>query len=145
MAGRVIFAHTHMHVYILASREGRTYVGFTVDLAHRLRQHNGELVGGATRTAQYRPWTVIAHVTGFATKRQALQFEWALQHTRKSLALKHLVKGVRGLGPQGSPKRRMNELSLALLHSSWRALPLALHVKAEFAHHFLGLPFSLYA
>lgn len=45
-------------VYVLVSGRGRTYVGIATDVARRLRQHNGELVGGARATRGHRPWAV---------------------------------------------------------------------------------------
>lgn len=71
-------------VYVLrhAALPGRGYVGATVDLARRLRQHNGELAGGARRTARARTagaWTLLASVHGLQTYRNALRFEWALK------------------------------------------------------------------
>ena len=39
-----------MFVYMLESSDGATYIGATVDLNRRLRQHNGEIKGGAKRT-----------------------------------------------------------------------------------------------
>ena len=43
-------------VYIL--RNGKSlYVGATIDLSHRIRQHNGELSGGAHRTSTKGPGT----------------------------------------------------------------------------------------
>ena len=50
-------------VYVLVSRAGRTYVGIATDVRRRLRQHNGELAGGARATRPGRPWTV-AQVAG---------------------------------------------------------------------------------
>ena len=38
------------YVYLLKSTKGTTYVGATVNLERRLRQHNKELVGGAKAT-----------------------------------------------------------------------------------------------
>ena len=37
---------TTFFVYLLECTDGATYVGATVDLDHRLRQHNKELKGG---------------------------------------------------------------------------------------------------
>ena len=56
-------------VYLLTATNGNTYVGATVDLQRRLRQHNKELVGGAHATgikvSQGESWTRAAHVSGF--------------------------------------------------------------------------------
>ncbi|MFY7728050.1 MAG: GIY-YIG nuclease family protein [Flavobacterium sp.] len=76
------------YVYLLISTNGNSYVGATVDLNRRLRQHNKELKGGARATsvkvAQGETWTRVAHVSGFPTWQAALQFEWRWkQLTRK--------------------------------------------------------------
>ena len=75
-------------VYLLVSTSGSTYVGATVDLDRRLRQHNKEIKGGAHATgakvAQGESWTRAAHVSGFPDWPAALQFEWRWkQLTRK--------------------------------------------------------------
>jgi len=55
------------YVYILESSDkASTYVGATINLDHRLRQHNKELVGGAHATsvkvAQGSSWRRVCHV-----------------------------------------------------------------------------------
>ena len=71
------------YVYLLVSTKGNTYIGATVDLNRRLRQHNKEIVGGAKRTgkkvAQGQSWTRVLHVSGFPSWSAALQFEWRWQ------------------------------------------------------------------
>ena len=66
-------------MYCLATVETpvRTYIGATVDLDRRLRQHNRELKGGAKRTtARPAQWYRVCYVSGFTSWRAALQFEW---------------------------------------------------------------------
>jgi structure-specific endonuclease subunit SLX1 len=63
-------------------------VGATVDLDHRLRQHNKEIKGGARATSAQvergETWERVCHVAGFPTWNAALQFEWRWkQITRK--------------------------------------------------------------
>ena len=76
-------------VYLLESSSKRaTYVGATVNLERRLRQHNKELSGGAHATgakvARGETWHRACHVTGFPTWQAALQFEWRFkQLTRR--------------------------------------------------------------
>lgn len=68
-------------VYAIQSSCGKkTYVGCTNNFARRIRQHNGELVGGARYTRGSK-WCPILHVAGLK-KREALQLEWAMKHKR---------------------------------------------------------------
>ena len=70
-------------VYIL--RNGKSlYVGATIDLSHRIRQHNGELSGGAHRTSTKGPgWVCLLYVQGFQSRTESLQFEYALKREAK--------------------------------------------------------------
>jgi structure-specific endonuclease subunit SLX1 len=77
------------YVYLLVSTKGTTYVGATVELRRRLRQHNQELKGGAKITgravAKGQKWSRVCYVTGFLTWKCALQFEWKWKFlTRKT-------------------------------------------------------------
>lgn len=68
------------YVYLLLSSDNCTYVGATVDLDKRLRQHNKEIKGGAIATSNKvlkgETWIRVAHVEGFPDWQAALQFEW---------------------------------------------------------------------
>lgn len=68
--------------YLLESTTGKTYIGVTVDLDRRLRQHNREICGGAAATCG-ETWHRIMHVAGFPSQGEALRFEWAWKHISK--------------------------------------------------------------
>jgi predicted GIY-YIG superfamily endonuclease len=61
-------------------------VGVTNNMDRRLRQHNGQLSGGAKYTSSTgrQPWHVVCTITGFRGKVEALQFEWALHHAQRT-------------------------------------------------------------
>ena len=67
-------------VYVLRS-EARsvTYVGIARDVARRLRQHNGELKGGAKSTRAARPWQVVVTHGPFESRGEAQRIEYALK------------------------------------------------------------------
>ena len=70
--------------YLLKSTTTRkTYFGYTKNVSKRLRQHNGEIKGGAKATRYGRPWIIICVITGFPDKTTALQFEWRNHHPLK--------------------------------------------------------------
>ena len=76
-------------VYLLESTRGTTYVGATVNLNRRLRQHNKEIKGGAKLTGRAVDkgfkWRRVCYATGFTTWKCALQFEWKWKFlTRKT-------------------------------------------------------------
>eukprot|EP00742_Colponemidia_sp_Colp-10_P014404 GILJ01016357.1.p1 GENE.GILJ01016357.1~~GILJ01016357.1.p1 ORF type:complete len:195 (-),score=20.95 GILJ01016357.1:41-625(-) len=80
--------------YILRSHTtnppcNKTYCGKTNRYKERLREHNGEVVGGAYFTRAHRPWRPLCYISGFQNQRQALQFEKAVKvaKPRKSLVL----------------------------------------------------------
>lgn len=80
------------YVYLLVSTSGATYVGATIDLDHRLRQHNKEIKGGAHATsvkvARGEIWRRHCYVSGFPTWQSALQFEWRWKQIYRKLTRK---------------------------------------------------------
>ena len=70
------------YVYWINS-EQRNYIGATTDPKKRLRQHNGEIQGGAYKTSKAGPWSYECVINGFRTWREALQFEWAFKFYTK--------------------------------------------------------------
>jgi len=63
------------HVYILCCADGSLYTGVARDLDRRLRQHNGDLVGGPKYTSGRRPvrllWSESAADRSSAQQREA--------------------------------------------------------------------------
>ena len=78
-----------MFVYLLESTNGATYVGATVDVDRRLRQHNKEIKGGAHATSakvnKGETWSRICYVEGFPDWQAALQFEWRWKQLSRKL------------------------------------------------------------
>lgn len=66
--------------YIIANGN-YTYAGVSPTPDKRLRQHNGEIKGGAKyTTGRGSGWKHICLISGFKNKIQAMQFEWAVKH-----------------------------------------------------------------
>lgn len=64
--------------YIINS-DNHTYCGYTKNPIRRIRQHNGEIVGGAKAT-RGKQWNFMMLMTGFETSNNALSCEWRLKH-----------------------------------------------------------------
>ncbi len=79
-----------MFVYLLVSSDGSTYVGATVDVDRRLRQHNKEISGGAHATgikvAKGETWRRHCYVKGFPDWQACLQFEWRWKQLSRKLS-----------------------------------------------------------
>ena len=68
-------------IFYIIENSGYTYAGVSPYYQRRLRQHNGEIKGGAKYTISKGPgWKHICLVSGFRNKIEALQFEWAVKH-----------------------------------------------------------------
>lgn len=68
------------YCYLLHTSEGQTYVGATTDPDRRLRQHNGEISGGARATGikvqQGLEWNIVCYISNIPEWRSTLQIEW---------------------------------------------------------------------
>jgi structure-specific endonuclease subunit SLX1 len=113
-------------VYLLLSSDNATYVGATVDLDRRLRQHNKEIKGGAFATGakveKGETWIRVCHVEGFPSWPAALQFEWRWkQITRKiTVSTNPLHRRIIALKQLLSLER---STSKAMKFSEWPELP----------------------
>lgn len=72
--------HSYVCYCLQSVSTNKTYVGVTNNLQRRLRQHNGELKGGAKYTSVGGPWTLAMLVGPFGTYQHALHFEWHWKH-----------------------------------------------------------------
>ncbi len=81
------------YVYVIQSQMPRTtakgkpaegfyYVGCTTNVERRLRQHNGEIAGGAKYTAKYRPWVLMCVYCTYANRSEAMRAERAVKKLR---------------------------------------------------------------
>lgn len=105
-------ANLYYCMYILQSetKPARTYCGITNNRMRRIRQHNGELVGGAKQTRSDRPWRMVMVLNGFESKDDAQRFEWSMHHPR----VRRLRK------PHTGVDGRLNCMRQLLLeHAAW--------------------------
>jgi len=107
------------YVYLLLCSNNATYVGATIDLTRRLRQHNKEIKGGAIATTSKvnmgETWIRACHVEGFPDWQAALQFEWRWKQLSRQISDKKLKP----------LEKRMKALKtlLALDRSTTKAIP----------------------
>lgn len=62
------------YVYILECSDGSFYTGIANNLEKRLKEHNGELKGGAVYTRSKRPVKLV-HFEEYETRKEALKRE----------------------------------------------------------------------
>jgi predicted GIY-YIG superfamily endonuclease len=80
------------YVYLLVnSTKKNSYVGATVNIDKRLRQHNMEIKGGAiattTKVKNGDKWERMCYVTGFPDWTSALQFEWKWKYLTRKIVI----------------------------------------------------------
>lgn len=126
------------YVYLLLADNNATYVGATVDLHRRLRQHNKEIKGGAHATSakveKGETWTRACHVSGFPDWKAALQFEWRWKQLSRKLSpslfpLERRMKALKQLLSLERPT------SKAITYTEWETPP-CIHFENEDASLF---------
>ena len=80
-------------VYFIESTNGATYIGVTVNLDKRIRQHNKELKGFKLATSfvkltQGEIWSYICYVENFPSWNEALKFEWRWKQLSRQIQKK---------------------------------------------------------
>ena len=113
-----------MYVYLLVCSDGATYVGATVNLDRRLRQHNKEIKGGAVATgrkvSQGKTWRRDRYVEGFPDWQACLQFEWRWKQLSRKLKGAPLERRHKALETLLSLERPTQK---ALAYSEWATPP----------------------
>ncbi len=108
------------YCYLLCTPGGKqTYVGATLDPDRRLKQHNGEMAGGAKATAikvkQGISWDRVCYIENIPTWQAALQIEWRWKQLGRT-QFKHIKDPV---------ERRLHSLKklLSLDRPTTKAIP----------------------
>jgi len=83
------------------SDSGATYIGATVNMPRRIRQHNGEIKGGAMYTTRAckkgLSWNISCNVVGFQTNKEALSFEWHWKFQSRKINAGPLMRRIKAL------------------------------------------------
>lgn len=86
-----------MHYCYIIYSNNRTYNGYTNNLQRRLRQHNGELVGGAKSTRNKGPWSYLLILTcDDWTYNDALSMEWHIRYPTNRKPRPKQYNGIEG-------------------------------------------------
>lgn len=78
----------------------QTYLGITTNLSRRVRQHTGQIKGGAKATKRERShWALISIVEGFKNRSEAMRWEKLVKLrcrglTTRDMALQRLEQGI---------------------------------------------------
>ena len=128
-------------VYLLLSSDNATYVGATVDLDRRLRQHNKEIKGGAhatgVRVEKGETWVRACHVSGFPDWSAALQFEWRWKQLSRKMSqqmypLERRMKALKELLALERPT------SKAIAYTEWSSPP-QVNIEFDEVHKFYNI------
>ncbi|RCV37007.1 hypothetical protein SETIT_8G027700v2 [Setaria italica] len=104
-------------VYLISSsRIPRTYVGVTTDFPRRLRQHNGELKGGAKAASAGRPWNLACLVEGFVSKSEACEFESKWKNISRKMSRKRTEPSVESVLQHRQAALSKVETSMDCIH-----------------------------
>ena len=105
--------------FYIIENNGYTYAGVSNDPIKRLKKHNGEIAGGAKYTTSKGPgWKHVCIISGFRTKIESMQFEWASKHVPPRNA--------------GGIKNRIKKLFILLNKEQWTSKsPLANEIALE--------------
>ncbi len=94
---------TKYYCYFLGQHNnwtGQTYNGYTVNLSRRLRQHNGEIKGGAwaTTAKDKGAWSFIAALTSdsWASVSRAMACEWNCRYPTRKKPRPKIYAGAKG-------------------------------------------------
>ncbi|WEJ63783.1 GIY-YIG nuclease family protein [Thiomicrorhabdus lithotrophica] len=90
------------YVYLLRCADNSLYCGITTDLQKRLRQHNGELIGGAKYTKVRQPCELVYSETS-ENRSEASKREYAIKQLTKST--KELMIQQHEINPPGLVKQ----------------------------------------
>ncbi len=77
---KMFFRPNLYYVYILKCNDDTLYTGITNNLERRIRQHNGEIRGGAKYTRNRRPVELV-YLKKYPNRKKAMKREWTIKHT----------------------------------------------------------------
>jgi len=131
------------YCYILQNtyepHKNRTYCGYTINPKRRIRQHNGEIKGGAKYTSAFgnKSWKIYALITGFPNRQNAMQCEWKIKKIKNT-----------GRKYQRSPIGRIRGLNDVLKLNYWTRnssinnenMNITVWIEKDFAHLLTALP-----
>ena len=122
------------YVYFIESTNGSTYIGATVNLDKRIRQHNKEIKGGAVATSNKvthgEIWSYVCYVENFPSYNEALKFEWRWKHLSRNIQKKNTR-----INPKVKRLEALKELlkldrstSKAIPYSEWELQPNTVYI-----------------
>ncbi|PIA48359.1 hypothetical protein AQUCO_01400753v1 [Aquilegia coerulea] len=91
-----------VYLIISTNKPIKTYVGVTTDFSRRLKQHNGDLKGGAKASRAGRPWICACIIQGFKDHSEACELEAKWKNSSRKLSRKRRTDDMNEAENEGS-------------------------------------------